>query len=136
MEYVLTPIVAMKFRFLSGLMLIACVCFLSSAFAAKPHILLVIVDDMGYADLGCYGGTAVKPPSIDKLAAEGMRFTSAYAGCCVCAPARSTLLTGFHMGHTSVRNNSGGISLTEEDIIIAQMLKPFGYRNTSTNCRG
>lgn len=94
----------------------------------KPNILLVIVDDMGYNNAGCYGGV-LKTPNIDRLAAEGMRFTNAYSGCCVCAPARSTLMTGFHMGHNSVRNNSGGISLTEEDITFTQMIKPFGYRN-------
>jgi len=120
----------MKFRF-ACLMLSASLCFVPSVFAAdslsKPNILLVIVDDMGYADPGCYGGI-VKTPNIDRLAAEGMRFTSAYSGCCVCAPARSTLLTGYHMGHTSVRNNSGGVSLAEDDVTLAMMLKPFGYR--------
>ena len=118
----------MRLRFLC-LMLIASVCFASSVFAAdspsKPNILLVIVDDMGYADAGCYGGI-VRTPNIDRLATEGMRFTSAYSGHCVCAPARSALMTGFHTGHTSVRNNSGGISLTEDDVTLAMMLKPLG----------
>jgi len=92
-----------------------------------PNILLVIVDDMGWGDPGCYGGI-VKTPNIDQLATEGMRFTSAYSGSCVCAPARSALMTGYHTGHTSVRNNSGGVSLSESDITLAMMLKPFGYR--------
>ena len=121
----------MILRPLYGLLLIAGSFFASSVLVAespsKPNILLVIVDDMGYADAGCYGGI-VKTPNIDRLANEGMRFTNAYSGCCVCAPARSTLMTGFHMGHTSVRNNSGGVSLTEEDVTFAQMIKPLGYR--------
>ena len=63
---------------------------------------------MGYADLGCYGGKQIKTPNINRMATEGLRFTDAYSGCTVCAPARSCLMTGFHMGHTSVRGNSGG----------------------------
>ena len=121
----------MTLRIFSRIVLITCSLLATTVLAvessAKPNILLVIVDDMGYADPGCYGG-GVKTPNIDRLAAEGMRFTNAYSGCCVCAPARSTLMTGFHMGHTSVRNNSGGVSLAEEDVTFAQMLKPFGYR--------
>lgn len=91
-----------------------------------PNILLVIVDDMGYGDPGCYGGK-VTTPQIDRLAFEGMRFTAASSGCCVCAPSRCTLLTGYHMGHASVRNNSGGVHLIESDITLAMMLKPHGY---------
>jgi len=126
----------MWLRFLTGSALVASLLFIASVFtspvlavenSAKPNILLVVVDDMGFGNLGCYGGI-VKTPNIDQLAAEGMRFTNAYSGCCVCAPARSTLMTGYHMGHTSVRNNSGGVSLIEEDVTIAQMLQPFGYR--------
>jgi arylsulfatase A len=56
-----------------------------------------------------------------------MRFTDAYAGCHVCAPSRSVLMTGMHMGHTSVRSNPGGVPLLPEDRTIAEMLQPAGY---------
>ncbi|MHC4571021.1 MAG: sulfatase-like hydrolase/transferase, partial [Planctomycetota bacterium] len=77
-----------------------------SATAKRPNIIFILVDDMGWADLGCYGSKAIRTPNIDRMAAEGIRFTDAYSGCTVCAPARSVLMTGFHMGHTSVRSNT------------------------------
>ena len=92
-----------------------------------PNIVYIIVDDMGYADLSCYGSEVLETPRIDQMAAEGMRFTDAYSGCTVCAPARSTLLTGTHMGHTSVRGNTGGIPLLESDVTMAEVLKKAGY---------
>jgi arylsulfatase A-like enzyme len=95
--------------------------------ANKPNIIFIIVDDMGWADLGCYGSKEIKTPNIDRMAAEGMRFTQAYSGCTVCAPARSVLMTGLHMGHTSVRGNTGGIPLLDGDITAAEVLKKAGY---------
>ena len=94
-----------------------------------PNIVFIMVDDLGFSDLGCYGGNkqGIKTPNIDRMAREGMRFTQAYSGCTVCAPARSTLMTGKHMGHTTVRGNTGGISLKDDDITIAQVLKKAGY---------
>ena len=93
----------------------------------EPNIVFIIVDDMGYHDLGCYGSKTIKTPNIDRMAAEGMRFTDAYSGATVCAPARSTLMTGYHLGHTSVRGNSGGIPLLDEDVTVAEILKKAGY---------
>ena len=97
--------------------------------ADRPNIVFIIVDDLGPFDLGCYGGNKhkIKTPNIDRMAAEGMRFTQAYSGCTVCAPARSTLMTGKHMGHTTVRGNTGGISLNADDVTVAQVLKQRGY---------
>ena len=95
--------------------------------AAKPNIVFIIVDDMGWADLGCYGQDAYPTPRLDRMAAEGARFTDAYSGCTVCAPARSCLMTGTHMGHTSVRGNTGGVSLEAHDVTVAQVLKEQGY---------
>src|SRR5437899_1559962 len=65
----------------------------------KPSILLIVADDLGYGDLGCYGQTRIKTPNIDKLAAGGIRFTNFYAGNTVCAPSRAALMTGRHNGH-------------------------------------
>ena len=60
----------------------------------QPNIILIIVDDLGYQDLACYGGTAIETPNLDQLAKEGIRFRQAYSGCPVCAPSRSVLMTG------------------------------------------
>ena len=94
---------------------------------SKPNIVFIIVDDMGWADLGCYWSRQIKTPNIDTMAAEGVRFTQAYSGCTVCAPARSVLMTGLHMGHTSVRGNTGGIPIRDEDVTVAEVLKKAGY---------
>ena len=71
----------------------------------RPNILYIMCDDMGYGDLGCYGQQFISTPSIDSLAATGMRFTQAYAGSPVSAPSRATFMTGQHSGHTHVRGN-------------------------------
>ena len=101
----------------------------ASSFAAKrpPNIIWIMADDLGYADVSCYGQKHFKTPNIDKLAAEGIRFTDAYAGCTVCAPSRSVLMTGYHTGHTSIRSNPGGVPLLPSDVTVAQLLKKAGY---------
>src|SRR5215510_6827728 len=68
-----------------------------------PNIVWIMGDDLGYADLGCYGQKHIRTPNIDRIAAEGMRFTSTYSGCTVCAPSRNVLMTGYHAGHITVR---------------------------------
>jgi arylsulfatase A len=91
-----------------------------------PNIVLILADDLGSADIGAYGGRQVATPNLDRLAAQGIRFTQAY-GSTVCAPSRSTLMTGTHTGHTPVRSNTGGVSLRAEDVTIAELLKAAGY---------
>jgi arylsulfatase A len=76
----------------------------NAADALKPNIIFILADDLGRGDLGCYGQTKIKTPNIDRIAAEGMKFTNFYAGCTVCAPSRCTLLTGKHLGHATVRD--------------------------------
>ena len=71
----------------------------------RPNIIYIMCDDMGYGDLACYGQQYIATPNIDCLAAEGMRFTQAYAGSPVSAPSRATFMTGQHAGHTHVRGN-------------------------------
>ena len=110
--------------------------FAASAFApfvsraraatAPPNIVYFLLDDLGMYDLGCYGSKEIQTPNIDRLAAEGMKFTEAYSGCTVCAPARCTLMTGMHMGHASVRANPGGVSLQPSDVTLVQVLKRAG----------
>lgn len=70
-----------------------------------PNIVFILADDLGYGHVGCYGQTKIRTPNIDALAGQGMRFTRFYSGSGVCAPARSTLITGLHTGRTPVRNN-------------------------------
>ncbi|MEM9719765.1 MAG: arylsulfatase [Bacteroidota bacterium] len=95
--------------------------------ALRPNIVFIMVDDMGVGDLSSYGQEAFSTPHIDRLSKEGMRFTQAYAGCTVCAPSRSTLMTGQHTGHTPVRGNTGGIPLPNEAFTLAELLKEAGY---------
>jgi len=92
-----------------------------------PNIVFIMLDDLGVADLGCYGSTEIKTPHIDQLIKEGLKFTQAYSGATVCGPARSTLMTGLHMGHTFVRKNSGGVSLPDSAYTMAEMFKEAGY---------
>lgn len=100
---------------------------LAAQTSRPPNIVLIVADDLGYGDLGCYGQKRIHTPNIDRLAAEGLRFTDAYSGCTVCAPSRSVLMTGYHMGHTSVRGNTGGQSLSESDVTLSMLLKKAGY---------
>ncbi|REL29006.1 DUF4976 domain-containing protein [Thalassotalea euphylliae] len=72
---------------------------------ARPNILLVLADDLGYGDLGSYGQTKIRTPNIDSLAESGVLFTQHYAGSTVCGPSRASLLTGFHTGHSPIRGN-------------------------------
>jgi arylsulfatase A len=94
----------------------------------KPNIVWIMADDLGVGDLGCYGQTKIATPHIDRLSREGKRFTSAYAGCTVCAPSRSVLMTGLHTGHTPVRANSGGVPLLPDEVTVAAKLQDAGYR--------
>ncbi|MEX2260531.1 MAG: arylsulfatase [Bryobacteraceae bacterium] len=92
-----------------------------------PNIVLVVLDDLGSGDLGCYGQKHIRTPNIDRLAGEGTRSTDCYAGGAVCAPSRSVLMTGLHTGHTPVRANAGTVPLAASDTTLARMLKSAGY---------
>ncbi len=107
----------------------------------RPNIVFILADDLGYGDLGCYGQTEILTPNIDRLAAQGTRFTQVYAGAAVCAPSRCVLMTGLHTGHARVRDNhgeratvpasetgqKGRIPLEPEDRTVAEVLKAAGY---------
>lgn len=130
----------MKLRsFASILALPVCILGVPAARPSLPNIVFVLVDDMGHADIGPYGQRLIDTPHLDRMAAEGIRFTAAYAGATVCAPARSVLMTGQHLGHTRVRDNmalAGGVldqnqdrrvPLETGDVTIAEVLKGRGY---------
>ncbi len=92
----------------------------------SPNIIFILADDLGYGDLGCYGQKRIKTPNINKMAAEGMRFTDHYAGSTVCAPSRCSLMTGLHTGHCLVRGNAR-VPLRPDDVTVAELLKQAGY---------
>ncbi|MGC3959270.1 MAG: sulfatase-like hydrolase/transferase [Verrucomicrobiota bacterium] len=94
----------------------------------RPSIILITADDLGYGDLGCYGQTRIQTPNLDKLAAEGIRFTSCYAGSAVCSPARAALMLGQHTGHLNIRGNTKDTTLQPEEMTVAKMLQGAGYR--------
>ena len=71
----------------------------------KPNIIYILADDLGMGEVGCYGQKKIRTPNIDRIAAEGMKFTAHYSGSPVCAPSRCTLLTGLHTGHAYIRDN-------------------------------
>jgi arylsulfatase A len=95
--------------------------------AERPNIIFIMADDLGTGHLGFNGQTKIRTPNIDRLRSQGRYFSQAYAGCAVCAPSRSVLMTGYHMGHTSVRGNSGGIPLLAQDVTVGEVLKKAGY---------
>jgi len=116
--------------------------------SARPNIVFILADDLGYCDLGCYGQRSISTPNIDAMAADGIRFTQCYTGSPVCAPSRSVLMTGQHAGHTRIRENfakEGGVLVLDDgppqrrgyleqgDTTVAEVLKGAGY---ATGCTG
>jgi len=104
----------------------------SSKDAQKPNIIYILADDLGYGDLSCYGQQHFQTPNIDRMAREGMLFTQHYAGCTVCAPSRSSLMTGQTTGHTPIRGNKGvdpegQWPIPDSTYTVAEMLKKAGY---------
>jgi len=105
----------------------------STRAADRPNVIFILADDLGYGDLGCFGQKLIQTPNIDRLAAEGMRFTQAYAGATVCAPSRCSLMTGMHNGHAAIRGNQeikpeGQFPMPADTVTVAHMMKQSGYR--------
>ncbi len=111
-----------------GLFLFLSATRLLCAAEAKPNIVFLLVDDLGYGDFGCYGAEFYETPHIDKLAAEGMRFTNAYAACKVCSPSRAAILSGryparLHLtdwiaGHNNPKAKLEELGIAENTIIV------------------
>jgi len=106
---------------------------------AKPNVVFILADDLGWGELGCYGQQKIPTPNIDRLAKQGTRFTQHYSGAPVCAPSRCVLLTGKHMGHAQIRGNQqakiafpqfteGQHPITEDQLTIAEVFQQQGYR--------
>ncbi len=119
-------------RTLSFCLLLGGLLSLAAAAAEKPNLIFILADDLGYGDLGAYGQQVTQTPRLDRMAAEGLRFTQFYAGSTVCAPSRCVLMTGKHLGHARVRGNAGSTnmiaqSLRDEDVTVAELMKSAGY---------
>jgi arylsulfatase A-like enzyme len=108
----------------------------------RPNIIFILIDDLGWTDLGCYGSTLYETPNIDRLAAEGMRFTDAYAACPVCSPTRASIMTGKYPARLPLTNFIAGKRTREgspilpadyllyvptEEVTVAEVLKSAGY---------
>src|SRR4051812_33511372 len=128
----------MKLRLLSmicaGLCAVSMMQPLSAADLAvpKPNVVFILADDLGYGDLGCFGQKKIKTPNLDRLTAEGMRFTQAYAGTTVCAPSRCALMTGLHTGHCYIRGNKeikpeGQEPMPGDTFTVAHLMQRAGY---------
>ncbi len=107
----------------------------SSERKTRPNFVFFLIDDLGWKDLGCYGSTFYETPNIDRLAAEGMRFTNAYAACPVCSPTRASIMTGKYPARLGITQWIGGPQeptayreyLPLEEVTIAEALKEAGY---------
>ncbi len=104
----------------------------SAAPPSPPSIVFILADDLGYGDLGCYGQKKIRTPNLDRLAAEGMRFTQHYSGNAVCAPSRCVLMTGLHPGHAFIRDNreekpEGQLSIPADTLTLPRLLQKNGY---------
>ncbi|MEO2091658.1 MAG: arylsulfatase [Gemmataceae bacterium] len=106
----------------------------TTAIAAPPNVVLIVADDLGVAELGCYGQAHIKTPHLDRMAKDGMKFTRFYSGQAVCAPSRCVLMTGKHTGHAAIRDNreaankaEGQHPLPADEITVAALLKKKGY---------
>ena len=110
-----------------------------AAESKRPNIIFILSDDLAQGDVGCYGQKLIKTPHLDRMAAEGTRFTQAYCGTTVCAPSRTSLMTGLHVGHSPVRanweiaNGEGQLPLPEGTVTVASLLHDAGY---ATACCG
>ncbi|HEV7347329.1 arylsulfatase [Telluribacter sp.] len=118
--------------------------FLRAQQAGKPNIIFIFADDLGYAELGCYGQKKIRTPNIDRIAREGIRFTDYYTSTPVCAPSRCQLLTGTHGGHSYIRGNyelggfadsleRGQMPLPANTVTVGTLLQKAGYK---TACIG
>ena len=119
---------------------LCCLLFLAACASAKqPNLIFILSDDLAQGDVGCYGQKLIQTPNLDRMAAEGTRYTQAYCGTTVCAPSRASLMTGLHTGHSPIRGNweiakgEGQYPLPTETLTVAEILKPAGY---ATACIG
>ncbi len=97
--------------------------------SAKPNILVILPDDLGYGDVSCYGATKIKTPHIDRPAREGMKFTDAHTAASICSPSRYGLMTGRNPWRLHIKGND--YSLGPGRLPLAPLLKAQGYRSAA-----
>ena len=122
------------FRYLLGLIISSFL--VNSLFSKPPNFIIIFTDDQGFEDIGCFGSPKIKTPNLDKLAAEGRKFTSFYSANSVCSPSRASLLTGCYPVRISIPGvlfPRHEIGLNPDEITIADLLKSKGY---ATSCIG
>jgi arylsulfatase A len=105
---------------------------------ARPNVVFIMADDLGYGELGCYGQQHIKTPNLDRMAGQGLRMLQHYSGAPVCAPARCVLMTGRHSGHATVRDNQehqpeGQLPIGDAELTVAELMRQNGY---ATGCFG
>lgn len=119
----------------TGLPALGLPCAGAAAETSRPNIVLVLADDLGYGDLGCYGAADVRTPHLDRFAAEGLRFTSCYAGHPNCSPSRTALMTGRTPTRVGVRNwipQDAPVHVPRSEITVATLLRQAGYATCHT----
>jgi arylsulfatase A len=116
-----------------------CAVFFSSALAAeKPNVVVILADDLGYGEVGCFGQEKIPTPNIDRLAAQGIKLTQHYSGAPTCAPSRCVLMSGKHLGHADIRGNrqaklafpefgEGQHPVAADTVLMPQLFKKAGY---------
>lgn len=108
----------------------AFLCLVSTVFARQPNVVLILADDLGYADLGCFGSTTIRTPHLDKLAAGGVKGTSFYVSQAVCSASRASLMTGCYanrVGMQGALNHTSNEGLNPAEWTLPEMLKEKGY---------
>lgn len=127
-----------KYIFFCVLVVLSCFAFSISSFSAehsRPNVIFFLTDDLGYSDLSCYGATKVDTPNIDRLAAEGVKFTDFHTGASICSPSRAAFLTGaypqrcgLYMGINENREEHWFLGLNPGEITLAEQFKKQDYR--------
>jgi arylsulfatase A-like enzyme len=124
--------IILRLLFLSALFIVACAA--AAPTASQPNIVIIYADDLGWGDLGCYGNPVIRTPNLDRMAAEGMRFTDFYSAAEVCTPSRAALLTGRYpvrsgMCHDQFRvlRSTAAGGLPKAEVTLPELLKPRGY---------
>src|SRR6185503_18275354 len=125
-----TRIAGMKPLSRWSLLLLLASCAPEKAAERPPNIVLILTDDQGYADIGCFGGKGIRTPNLDRMAAEGMRFTDFYVGQAVCTASRAALMTGCYpnrVGLQGALNHQSPIGIHESELLLPQLCKSRGY---------
>lgn len=124
------PLPMSRLAFLSRLSLLCLLAAAAQAGEARPNIVLIVADDLGYRDLSCYGAKLIQTPRIDRLAGEGVRFTDAHSTCAVCNPSRYSILSGTYLWHAK-RKPDYSLYFHEGQVTLPALLQGAGYHTAA-----